>query len=149
MLQKQTVNISSLVNQQACNQDQGYFIGQTKKSLRKTCCLACSSWQVMCFLFMVTSTAFTASEKTQEIARNSEAFMKMIDLIVKRGKNWAAKSKRLKKNKSERRLKETIGWCVMLCASNKDCRWRTCFIRKCASQWYGVPLYHQSLINNV
>ena len=57
---------------------------------------------------MVTSTVFTVSEKTQEIARNSDAFMKVIDLIVKRGKTRAAKSKGLRKKKSKRCLKGKI-----------------------------------------
>ena len=36
---------------------------------------------------MVTSTVFTVSENSQEIPRNLEAFMKIVDLIVKREKN--------------------------------------------------------------
>lgn len=62
---------------------------------------------------MVTTTVFTVSENSEEIPRNLEAFMKMVDLIVKIEKNWAAKSKYVRKKKSKRCLKEKIDGCVV------------------------------------
>ena len=39
------VNILSFITQETCGQDRTYFIGHTKKSLRK----ACGKQQAMCF----------------------------------------------------------------------------------------------------